>query len=1009
MNNFYSTGHYCPNFWLKIAIFGIGCLPFLTARAQKTDSLRKSLQDSVFQLEEVQVSTGYQTLPKERATGSFEHISNEAINLTPGISIIDRLEGTSSILFDHRGANGPKLQIRGLYTLDEGISQPLVILDNFSYEGDLQSINPADIFDVTILKDAAAASIWGARAGNGVIVIRTKKGSYNKKTHVSLASTLQTTSRPNLSKLQLLPSSDFIDLEISLFKLGAYDDEINDTYSMHPLTPVIQLLNERKNGLISAADSANQIDALRKNDVRRDFERYIYRPSFLQSHQASLDGGSENMNYRLSIGYDRNLEELVGNDLNRYTLNLSNQYKPFRLLEINTQIQYSESRSYQNSLGGFGSSVYSLGNDFSSSFQLPIYAQLADNNGNALPIDKYRKEWLDSVGGGRLLDWSFKPLDEINHRNYLNSGKSILVDLGFNIKPMSFLSIETSYQYQRHRSDEHHENDADSYMSRDMINRYTNLNSADANTMHPIPIGGILDIQQESQAIHSFRTQLHVEEELGPNHLSVLAGSEIRQLQADGSNHRTYGYTDRSNVASVDYIHIYPQIVGYGNYIPMLEGYSAATNRYLSFYGNAAFNYQNRFTLSVSGRNDAANLFGVKTRDRWKPLYSAGISWDIAHETFYRSNLLPYLKLRLTYGYQGNVNNGISASTRISYLPASDNTPINVPYAIVSSGENPTLRWETVRQVNAALDFGFPHHRLSGSIDLYFKRSSDVLSYENADPTGGFSLLYRNSAQITGRGLEIQLTSLNIQQGNISWRTNLLLNYNHYEVSKYLYDDNRSTFVSDGDVITPMSGYNPYAILSYRWAGLDPANGNPRGYLNGKVSGNLDSITNYTSLMDLVNQGPALPVVFGNLLNTFTYSNFDLSINIMYKLGYYFRAKTLNYNNLFNTGLAHASLKDRWMKPGDEQLTNVPSLIYPNPGMERDNFYHFADINALKGDHIRLQNVKLGYRYKKVHFYAYADNLHLLLWKANKQGIDPDYPDGMIAPTSYAFGMNVSF
>lgn len=236
--------------------------------------LNISLDKNSNQLNEVAViSTGYQTIPKERATGSFEQVSNEQINRKTGTDILSRLDGYTTILFDKRNSTA-NLQIRGLSTLTQGISQPLIILDNFPYQGDINDINPNDVADITLLKDAAAASIWGARAGNGVIVINTKKASFNKPVQVSFNSNISITGKPNLFDIPILSSSDFIDLEVQLFNKGAFDNKISDTYGYPALTPVQNILNNRRLGIISSLDSASQINALRKNDVRKDFLKY---------------------------------------------------------------------------------------------------------------------------------------------------------------------------------------------------------------------------------------------------------------------------------------------------------------------------------------------------------------------------------------------------------------------------------------------------------------------------------------------------------------------------------------------------------------------------------------------------------------------------------------------------------------------------------------------------------------------------------------------------------------
>lgn len=209
-------------------------------------------------------------------------------------------------------------------------------------------------------------------------------------------------------------------------------------------------------------------------------------------------------------------------------------------------------------------------------------------------------------------------------------------------------------------------------------------------------------------------------------------------------------------------------------------------------------------------------------------------------------------------------------------------------------------------------------------------------------------------------------------------------------------------------------------MAGYTWGGLD-ANGNPQGYLNGKKSIDYNAIVNEGNASpeaaNITYVGSALPTVFGNLVNTFGYKNFSLSVNISYKLGYYFRRPALNYNTLLNGSIGNDQYAQRWQKPGDENSTDVPSFIYPN-STGRDNFYTLSAVNILKGDHVRLQYINLSYglgrqlldkwRLKTFQFYANAADLGIL-WRANKQGLDPEYANAIPPLKSFTIGLRAGF
>ncbi|HUC82935.1 MAG TPA: TonB-dependent receptor plug domain-containing protein, partial [Flavisolibacter sp.] len=220
--------------------------------------LRLLLQPLPSRLGEVVVSTGFGEVARERATGSFEKIDNVLLNRKVATDILSRLDGvTPGLLFDKRNPNDPKIQIRGLNTL-RADATPLIVLDNFPYDGNLLDINPADIESMTVLKDAAAASIWGARAGNGVIVITTKKGSYSQPLRVTVTANTTLVQTPDLFRIRQMSNADYIEAERFLFDKGYYNAEIANTTTRPPISPVVEWLARAHSGTVStgAADAA---------------------------------------------------------------------------------------------------------------------------------------------------------------------------------------------------------------------------------------------------------------------------------------------------------------------------------------------------------------------------------------------------------------------------------------------------------------------------------------------------------------------------------------------------------------------------------------------------------------------------------------------------------------------------------------------------------------------------------------------------------------------------------
>jgi len=968
-------------------------------------------------LNEVLVSNGYQTLSQERSTGSFSKISGQLLEREVSTDIISRLDGIApATFFDKRVRSISPLNsisIRGISTLF-GNATPLLIVDNFPYEGDPENINPNDVESITILKDAAAASIWGARAGNGVIVITTKKGKFNQPLRITMNSSITTADKPDLFYFRQMSSSDFIDVEEMLFAKGFYKSTLNS--SRHPpVSPVVDILSREQSGALTADQANTQINALRGLDVRNDFEKYIYRRPLNQQYAFSMNGGGENTSYQFSAGYDNNLGNMLANQYDRLTLRSANTFRLFKHLELSTALTYTLSHtSAGNTTSPFGyGQVVPSGKS-----TLYPYAQLANAQGNLLPIAKdYRLGYTDTAGQGKLLNWNYNPIQEARLADNKTKASDILLNLGLKYDLSSDLSAEVKYQYEGTSTAGSQYNSPDSYYSRNLINRFTQVSGT--SVVNIIPPGGILDLANSDLDADKIRGQLNYSHTWKREHqLSAIAGIEVSQTHTTSNSNRTYGYNaDILTYSNVDYVNAYPI---YGNlsgpdYIPANTSFGDQTNRFVSYYANAAYTYKQRYTLSASARKDESNLFGVNANQKGVPLWSSGLSWNVSDESFYHLAWLPYLRLRATYGYSGNVNTSISAYTTLQYEGPDPNT--NLPYAYVVYPANPSLRWEKTGMLNFGIDFGSKDKRINGSLEYYVKHSSDLLGAAPVDYTTGFQDLTLNSADTKGHGVDVQLNTVNLA-GKFRWESAFLFSYTHSEVSKYLLPyTSGSSYTSFGLSIAPFVGKAPYGIYSFKFAGLDHNTGDPLGMVNGQPSNDYSTILYNSTPNDLVYSGSALPVTFGSVRNTFTWKGISLSATISYRLGYYFRKQTISYSALFSKWVGNADFEKRWQKPGDESFTTVPSLDYP-ANSNRDNFYQYSSATVDKGDNIRLQDINLSYDINKgslpklpfsaVKVYFYINNI-AILWRANKDHLDPDYGSSYPAPRTYAIGLKLNY
>lgn len=972
------------------------------------------LRTSITSLSEIEVySTGYQKIPKERSTGSFILIDSSILNNKPTMGILDRLDGQiSSVLFDRRNNNSlgdmSNMSIRGRSTI-KGNSAPLVVLDNFPYDGDVNNINPNSIENITILRDAAAASIWGVRAANGVIVITTKKGK-NQKARVSGSLNFTLAQKPDLTKIPMLESADQLDLEEWLFSQGAYTN-IENSVVYEPLSPFVELLIKRRDNVVSESDFQEQRGYFAGNNIIDDLQRFWYTHANRQQYAMNVAGGTETHTYLLEGGYDRAVSYLDAID-DRFNIRADNTINLSKRFKLNVGLIFTNTS--QNS-GKQGWSGISKGN-------LPIYSyyELLDKDNNpAIWPSNYRTAFLEQSVNNGTLDWEYSPMEDVGYRNNINKGREIVLRAGLDVKLIDGLNLNLNYQFLSANRGTRNLQSVNSYETRNYINQFTEISSS-GDIIRRVPPGDILDNTENSMASHNLRTMLNYNRQIGDHDFSGIAGIDVKQMINHWESTRTYGYNgDVLTKSLVNYNEEYPLL-----YFPVLTskildgaGFGHRTDRNISYYVNGSYGFKRKYTASFSVRKDGSNLFGVNSNQRFVPLWSAGLSYLISREPFFEREWINSLKIRATYGFNGNVDNSMSAYTTMSYSTYPD-TYNGKQFATIVNPPNPNLRWEKTAVTNMGLDFSFLSSRISGSIDFYNKKSTDLIGDALVDPTTGVTISttkfgYRgNVATMKGKGLDLSVNSSNLQ-GKIKWNTQLNFSMAKDKITSYEAEKTiGSDIVGNGLLISPIIGEPVYSIFSYRWGGLDPANGNPLGYSNGELTDNYGDLTTGSKYDDLVYNGAATPTKFGNIRNTVSLDRFELSFNLVFRLGYFYRSPSVNYSMLMN-GIVHPDYLERWQTQGDELITNVPSIVFPAI-TGRENFYRNSEILVHKADNIRLSDAIISYIPKwdnkfvnNLRIYFQVDNIGTI-WRAHKEDYDPDILSEISMVRNFSLGLRLS-
>ncbi len=971
------------------------------------------------------VNDGYQKALKEYATGSYGIVDRSLISRSAGANILDRTENlVSGVLVNHGGqsSDGSSLPdakiIRGISTFYAN-SNPLIVVDNLPYDGNINNINPDDIETIFFLKDASAAAIWGARAGNGVIVITTKKGKTDRL-QVTFNNTISFQSRPDVSNVRSISSGDYINFEKGLYQQDPYALNYTGPLDYSPLTPVTRLLQAAGQGIISSQEADSRIEAMKQYDVRKDIQKYFYRNSINQQYSLQLSKRTSWGDYFMSGGLDRNQSNLVGKRYDRMTFRAQGNY------QVNKNFQLSAGMSYTGTVNENGNNPgYNYISVHSSKGFYP-YARLVNDQGNPLPFyGDYNPGYLQRASASGLLNWTYVPIRDIAEENNKVKDNDYLLNLGVRYKIIPSLYLEAKYQFEKQSASGNNLHSASSYFTRDLINRYSQPDPGGTQIAYPIPLGGISDLSDDNTTVHQGRLQLNYNKSWqGIHDLSLIGGYERRSLVTTDNSIRQYGIGNSSGPFPIG-DSLYPDYVtGTMAAVPNGPAPVKKVDHFISWFAKGSYTFHNLYTLSASIRKDEANLFGVETNRKGVPLWSAGGAWHLSHEDFFHSDWLSLLTFRASHGRSGNISRLATAYTTALYT-SGQITGTTYPTASIISPPNAHLRWEIVKITNFGMDFVTKNSVFKGTVEYYIKNATDLMAPDSADPTlgiiqnpGSLSVYYGNTASLKGKGVDIELTSQNLNpRGKFQWITNYIFSYSTSRVTKLSIPPGLANSYLGQNDINPVSGKPLHAIYSYKWMGLDPKTGDPQVSYNGRPSTEYTPVYSSTGLDSMVYNGPSQPTIFGALRNNFSYRNISFSFNVSYKFGYYFRKPALSYGDLSTKWSGDASYAQRWQKPGDEKITNVPSVDYSG-NFSRDNIYANSSIMVDKADNIRLDDINISYdkdqfhlgnlHFRHLRVFMYASNLWLI-WKANKDKFDPYFINVPKDAKRYSFGLNLTF
>ena len=889
------------------------------------------------------INTGYQKISRERSTGSFGVVTTERLESRLATDLRSALEGQlTGVVLDKKG----NIEIRGVSTFSVGERNPLVVVDGYPIEGGIENINPLNVSSVTVLKDGVAASIYGSRAANGVIVVTTKMGAKGgpKLTYNGLVNFV---SKPDLRDLNRASTSDYIDAELDLFR---QEPNVPSTVGKGNMSRVTYLMMQVRENKISEAEAMAEINRLRKVDGLQQFEDQFFRPEISNQHNINFSGATGKNSYNVALNLLNTRENYVNSNSNRLILDIKNEWKPFSFLTAGILLnavyskRFTPYREYTELIG------------YNSASILQPYTDLLDGNGNPAAVwglSQYKQDTYKKTPG--MKDWTNIPVNDILKETRRNVDLQTRVGGFLRAELIEGLTAEFGGSWQRGSTQVKELRDVDSYAVRIAYNDATSLKNT-AN--HYLPDGSIIDESRNINENWTIRSQLNYNRSFNnyKHRINALAGNEVRKLTFDNNRIETHvGYNSTAGsfvpMNLKDYnAGVYTADMLMGRNISLNPGsYQYRDNRFVSWYGNASYEYDNRFILSGSIRMDLTNFFGTDPKYRYRPLWSVGGTYKLGEEAFFKNELISRLNLRASFGVSGNISLNQGPFLILS-TGAFNNTTGGVSYGVASPPNN-QLRWERTKIVNLGIDFTAWNNRLNASIDYYTKNSTDLLAAEAADPTSGFATVTKNAGKMSNSGIEIALNADLIRNRNFRWNMGPNFSYNYNNVKSYNVVRNYASSYATANGIL-VAGYPADGLWGYRFAGLSNS-GETQIY---NAAGNIIKPGDATTA-DVSYLGTLRPKFDLSLTNTFTYKNWDLTMLFISKLGHKFRKDNFSGSNYLNR---HVS--ERWQKPGDEQNTIYPVLRSWNMDM-----FYFPYVDALVGNagYVKLRDLTLSYNFEK--------------------------------------------
>lgn len=1036
----------------------------LVFKAQPT--LKFVLKEGEGKLEEV-IVTGYQALDRKLFTGSGAKVNAKDAERSGVPDVSRMLEGQVAgvSVQNVSGTFGaaPKIRVRGATSLS-GDNKPLWVVDgiiledivNISNEalstGDANTLlgssvaglNPDDVESFTILKDAAATALYGARAMNGVIVVTTKKGRNTQgKANINYSGTLTSYLKPSYNQFDIMTSADQMSVMIEMENKGylrpasvatpqtggIFYKLYNQMYDYDESSNSWALKNDQN---LSSRNTFLQ----RYARANTDWFNVLFKNSLLQEHSISVTSGTDKFQNYFSTSFMNDNGQTMGDAVKRYTMNARSTVKVNKKLTV--EFLANASVRDQKAPGTLTRQSDPVYGSYSRSFDINPYSYSLNTSRLVTPYDANgNQEYF-------VMNWApFNILNELQN-NYLRLQMldiKIQGGIKYKIIPELQYSIDGSYRYAQ--TTRQHFIKSNSNMA-EAFRSYTNTAVIENNQWlyddpenNDLPVivladGGFYNVTENKISNFYLRHNLEYDKTLGDHRFNLFASMEARTADRLNYNFDGVGYDyENGGLVNTNYRYFKKLTEGGDSYFGMSNNY----DRFLAYMFRGAYNFDNKYSFNFTTRMDGSNKMGKSNQARWLPTWNVSGAWDIDNEKFFTHNkVLSSARLRGTYGLVANIGNATNTSpvfyNRISYRPYETEKEA---LTFLSNLANTELTWEKSYELNIGTDLGFFDNKVNITMDWYKRNIFDLISSIQTSGIGGEDTKIANNGKMEAKGFEFTISGTPVKPQNptgFRWRTQLNFAINKNKVTQLEVDPRIWDLVkAEGGAL---QGYAQRGLFSVQFDGLDPTLGSPT-YIS--ESGKKD---NYIYLQSnsidyLKYEGPTDPTFTGGFYNKVDYKNFSLSALVTYSWGNYVRLQPIFAASYDDMTSMSKVMKNRWIMSGDEQYTNIPSILdkYNYNIFKRIttggtispvyayNAYNYSDQRVAKGDFVRLKTVSLSYQMpgrlvqglglSSLQFSLVGNNLALLYADKNLLGQDPEFfNNGGVAmpiPKQYTFSL----